>query len=164
MDIPNFKFALREDLLDSPNFIPVQGEPFSTGWDCSAAPADRKPIVIRPGTYFAIPLGIRMFAPEGWWMQLNPRSSSFVKKHIHSLYGVIDNHFENELKFCGTYLPDPRDLGKDLVINFGDRIGQLIPIQRQQMIVECISNEEYDKQAAERGGIRGIGGFGSTGG
>ncbi len=163
---PIFKFALREDLKDCPQFLPSQGEPKATGYDVRAAQADRKSIVIKPGKYFKIPLGFRMFAPDDWWLQLNPRSSTFAKKYIHALYGVVDSQFESEMVFCGQYLPDPSWISgsSDLVINFGDAVAQLIPVYRQTMYVQSVTNDEYNSLATDRGGVRGIGGFGSTGG
>lgn len=162
MTVPVFKFALRKDLLDRPDFLPAQGEPHATGWDVRAGQLDRKPLSIQPGCYFSIPLGFRIFAPPNWWIQLNPRSSTFAKKFVHALYGVIDEQYENEIVFAGQYMPNPKKIPKDLVINFGDKIGQIIPVFRQTMIVDSIGNEEYDKFVAARGGKRGTGGFGST--
>jgi dUTPase len=161
--LPTFKFALREDLADQKQFLPTQGEPLATGFDVRAAPIDRKSIVIRPGQYFKIPLGFRSFCPPGWWFKLEPRSSTFAKKHVHALCGVIDEGYENQLVFAGQYIPDVLEMGHDLTINFGDAIGQIIPYQRQIMNVEHISNEEFDRLCRVRGGVRGTGGFGSTG-
>ena len=63
--------------------------------------------------------------------------------------------------FAATRIVNPNDL-TDLVINWGDALGQLIPVKRQEMIVEGISNEEYDQLCKERGHSRGANGFGST--
>lgn len=160
---PVFKFALREDLKDHPEFLPVQADPESSGYDVRAAQEDRKDIVLRAGQYFKIPLGFRSFCPKGWYYLLHPRSSSFAKKQMHCLIGVIDETFENQTIFAGQYIPDVSSLGKDLVIKFGDPIGQIIPIKRQEMIVESITNEEFDEWCKARNGQRKTGGFGSTG-
>lgn len=161
MDVPTFKFALREDLVAEKRFLPTRGEPLSTGWDVRAAQEDRMPIVLRPGKYFKIPLGFRAYCPSGWWYELNPRSSSFVKKSIHSLIGIIDETYSLPLVWAGQYLPDVSSLGNDLVINFGDAIGQIIPIRRQEMSVKEINNQEYDALCKKRNAVR-TGGFGST--
>jgi len=162
MNWPVFHFALRYDISDQPQFLPRQGEPLATGWDVFAAPVDRNPIILRAGQYVKIPLGIRAFSPDSWWLQLNPRSSTFAKKSLHALYGVIDSSYEGELTFVAQYQPDVRSLGTDLVINFGDAVGQLIPVPRQQMSVVQITNTEFDDMCRERGAVRGAGGFGST--
>ena len=175
-EIPLYKFALREDLKEEKQFLPTRGEPRSTGWDVRAAFEDRKSLTLHPFQCAKIPLGIRGFCPEGWWYKLAPRSSTFAKKNLHCLYGVIDETYEGHLVLACQYIPEPRycELGVNeswidycdnskLEINFGDAIGQIIPVRRQEMITEEVSNEEYDKLCKSRGGERGAGGFGSTG-
>lgn len=166
MDSPIFKFALREDLQNHPELLPTRAEPKATGWDVRCA----EDLVIRPFEKVKIHLGLRGFCPDGWWYEIKPRSSTFTKKNLHALYGTIDETYEGELIFACQYIP-PMKLEYDgfewpsptLELKFGDAIGQLIPIKRQEMIVESISNEEYDNLCRERNSIRGAGGFGSTG-
>jgi dUTPase len=154
--IPVFKFALLEGLSDE--FLPTKAEPYATGWDVRAS----KNIIISPGEYFKIPLGFRAFPPEGWWFHLHPRSSSFTKKHMHNLMGIIDEHYSNEVLFAGQYVPDNLSIKADnLVIKAGEAIGQIVPIKRTKMKVELISNEEYNDLCKKRMAIR-QGGFGST--
>jgi dUTPase len=166
-EIPIFKFAIREDLQDwlettgvSPR--PHQATPLSTGWDVRACQKDRKELLIRAGRYVKIPLGFRMLPPPGWWAELRPRSSSFAKKNLHALYGVLDEDYEGECIFACHYLPDTSDMCNDLTIRFGDPIGQIIPVKRQLMIPQTISNQEYDQECLNRSATRGAGGFGST--
>lgn len=161
-EVPVFKFALREDLLDAGDlFLPAKGEPLATGWDVRAAQLDRKDIVLRAGQYFKIPLGFRAFCPNGWWYQLHPRSSSFAKKAIHNLIGIIDETYPLELVWAGQYLPDISSLGKDLIIKFGDPIAQIIPIRRESMTILPISNDEFELLCKDRNAVR-SGGIGST--
>jgi dUTP pyrophosphatase len=162
-ETPIFKFAICDYVgpldLTQKHFLPTKAHREDSGWDVRSS----KSISLRAGQYARIPLGFRMFAPAGWWLELRPRSSSFAKKQLHCLYGVIDNHYENELMFACQYIPDVSALGNDLVIEFGEAIGQIIPIRRQEMLVENISNEEFARLTDERKGSRGIGGFGSSG-
>lgn len=162
-DTPIYKFALRADIENLTQFLPKQGEPLATGFDVRAAPIDRKPLVLRPGQYFKIPLGFRAFCPAGWWFKLEPRSSTFAKKQVHALCGIIDEAYENEAVFAGQYIPDITKFAEDLTINFGDALGQIIPFKRQLMVVEHVSNAEFDQLCKARNGQRGTGGFGSTG-
>lgn len=135
--------------------------------------------MLAPFEHKAIRLGIRMFAPAGWWLELRPRSSSHAKKHLHCLYGVIDEGYENEILFSCQYIPPPlsttheycdgchRNIvginwDKKLKLDYGEKIGQVVPVRRQDMQVEVISLEEFDKLREERKGARGEGGFGST--
>ena len=161
---PTYHFALRQDLQEDNlrQFLPNQGEPQATGYDVRAAQHDREPIVVSSGEYVKIPLGFRGFCPEGWWYKLEPRSSTFAKKNLHALCGIIDETYENELVFAAQYLP--ADPTAKLTINFGDAIGQIIPVKRQLMTVQYVTNDEMNVLYKERGGQRGTGGFGSTGG
>jgi dUTPase len=160
-EIPVFKFALREDLVNEPQFLPTKGEPMATGWDVRAAQPDRKDLIIRPGQYVKIPMGFRCFCPEGWWYSFLPRSSSFAKKSLHCLTGTIDFSYEDQLLLAAQFLPDVCSLGKELNIKFGEALGQIIPYRLQNMEVNSISNEEFEKLCKERNGTR-KGGFGST--
>lgn len=165
--IPVFQFAIKEELLREepsaePNpFLPARATDRATGWDVKAAIKGLH-LIIRPGSYVKIPLGFRVFAPPGWWLELRPRSSSFAKKQLHCLYGVIDEDYEGDCVFACQYLPDISSLGSDLVIKFGEAIGQIVPVKRQEMVVEQVSNHVYDRKCKERNGSRGTGGFGST--
>lgn len=163
MTNPTYRFALRQDLQEENlrQFLPSQGESHATGYDVRAAQHDRQPLVISAGEYVKIPLGFRGFCPEGWWYKLEPRSSTFAKKYLHALCGIIDETFENELVFAAQYLP--HDIASTVTINFGDAIGQIIPVQRQVMNVDYVSNDEMNALYKLRGGKRGTGGFGSTG-
>ncbi len=160
--LPIFKFALRSDLIENEEFLPVKGDALATGWDVKAAITDKASITLRAGQHVKIPLGFRAFCPNGWWYELRPRSSSFGKKSLHALYGVVDETYEGELIFAAQYLPDVTSFSKDLTIKFGEPIGQIIPVKRQEMIVQKVSNEEYDSLCKNRAGSRGAGGFGST--
>ncbi|CAB4196582.1 Dut dUTPase [uncultured Caudovirales phage] len=164
-DLPIFKFAVREDLKDTGDlFIPTKGEPLATGWDVKAAMPDRKPLILVPFQHVKIPLGFRTFAPEGWWYELKPRSSTFAKKNLHALYGTIDETYSNELIFACQYIPNWNEISPmhpELTINFGDAVGQIIPVKRQEMTTKSISNDDFDKLCKDRNAVRN-GGFGST--
>jgi dUTPase len=75
---------------------------------------------------------------------------------------VIDNSYEGECILALRYSPDCRGMCQDLVIKFGDPLGQLIPYRLQEMCVQKISNNEYDEMCEKRGAQRKDGGFGST--
>lgn len=173
--LPEFKFAVREDLLDVVDeasnqnlFLPSKGEPDATGWDVRAAQADRKDIIIRPFEYCMIPLGFRAFCPKGWWYNLHPRSSSFVKKNMHCLIGTIDETYPKEVMLAFQFIPNNKIETKacmckngSLIIPFATPIAQIIPIERQEMLVTEISNEDIENLYQNRNSVR-KGGFGST--
>ena len=192
---PIFRFALTEkviqacaalktyerpELFSPEQFLPINIDGMASGWDVRAADDYN----MGPGSYAKISLGFRVFAPDGWWLKLLPRSSTFTKKFAHALsVGVVDQTYEGECFFSIQYLPEmnpvytereePEVIGYSypssyysnpkLYISFGERIAQIIPVRRQEMICESVSNEEYDRLCAERGGKRVSGGYGSSG-
>lgn len=170
-ELPKFLFSLREDLKDEKQFLPARAEPLASGWDVRAAMPDRKPLFIWPNEYVKIPLGVRAFCPPGWWYRLAPRSSSFTKKNLHALYGTIDETYPDELVFAAHFIPgrpvnqwmtrEPIDRSDILKIEFGEAIAQIIPVQRQEMIVEEVGNVELEEMYQARNAVRN-GGFGST--
>jgi len=161
-EIPEFKFCL-SDGLDS-SFLPQRANKKDSGWDVRSA--SKEGIVLVPGYYIKIPLGFKVFSPSGWWLHLLPRSSSFIKRYLHPLYGVIDEGYEGDCYFCCQYIPDDREIQTKhrKKIKFGERIGQLIPYERKEMICSSISKDEFDELCKGRNLSRGTGGFGSSGG
>jgi len=160
-EIPTFKFAIQDGLGEE--YLPTRAEPTATGWDVRAA----ERIELNPFDKAKISLGIRCFAPPGYSLELRPRSSTFAKKNLSALYGVIDNGYENYLLFACQWIPEMEKLNnrnypKVLLIEKGDRIGQLVPVKLQEMNVEKVSADEFDLLCKNRGGVRGTGGFGST--
>lgn len=102
--IPEYKFCLTKQALELPNsniFLPTKGESKASGWDVRST-VDLK---LKPYEKVLIHLGFKAFCPEGYWFELKPRSSSFAKKHLNSLYGTIDETYENEVMFCCEYAP-----------------------------------------------------------
>lgn len=163
--IPTYKFAVKDGL--SEEFLPTRSNDTDTGWDVRCAES----VTVKALERIAIPLGIRAFCPEGWWFELKPRSSSFGKKNLHALYGTIDESYEGELIFGCRYIPGQAfSIGtwnsyrsQTFKLEQGERIGQIIPVRRQDMNVESVSNQEFDQLCALRNANRGAGGFGSTG-
>jgi dUTPase len=169
-DRPDFKFALREDLKDQKQFLPTKATELASGYDVRAAFKNKKDLVVKCGEYVKIPLGIRAFSPEGWWLQLHPRSSTFAKKNIHSLIGIIDCDYSGEIHYCGQLVCDVNQISMNkLVIKYGEPIGQLLPMRLEPMVVSDLSNEEFDALVENRKTLSSrqvgdAGGFGSTSG
>jgi len=169
---------LHDDEKNIHGFMPERSEKLSTGYDVRNAGPD---ILMRPFQKALIPLGFRAFIPEGWYFELYPRSSTFHKKSIHSLYGVIDESYSNYWFFACQYIPKmdeefkiverdnsikfcPKyDFENYIKIEHGDRIAQIILRKRYDFCTKGISDEEFDKAVKNRGDKRGLGGFGSTG-
>ena len=99
-----------------------------------------------------LPLGIAMQIPEGYEVQVRPRSGLAAKNGVTVLNspGTIDSDYRGEIKVILINLGTA-----DFTINSGDRIAQMViaPVtQATFSITDSLSETE-----------RGAGGFGSTG-
>jgi len=128
--------------------IPVYKTSGSAGADiCSA-----EDTLIYPGQIVAVSTGFAVEIPEGFEMQIRPRSGLALNNGIGVLNspGTIDSDYRGEIKVIlhnfGTKVFD---------IDKGDRIAQAVVCAIPQVTfieVSSVSNTE-----------RGAGGFGSTG-
>ncbi len=130
--------------------LPSYATPYAAGLDVAAA--IEKEVVLNPGMYALIPTGFSMAIPQGYEIQVRPRSGLAVKHGITVLNspGTIDADYRGEVKICLiNHGQDP------FTIHRGDRIAQLIvaPVMRAEV---C---EVQILDATERG----AGGFGHTG-
>ena len=109
-------------------------------------------IDIDPGKTEIIPTGLSVAIPEGFEIQIRPRSGLAAKDNITVLNtpGTIDADYRGEIKVILINLSN-----KTFVIEKGFRIAQMVvcPIIQAQL-------EEVDELSET---IRGEGGFGSTG-
>ena len=107
---------------------------------------------LEPGKSEIIPTGISVAIPEGFEIQIRPRSGLAAKNKISVLNtpGTIDADYRGEIKVILINLSN-----KTFVIEKGFRIAQMVvcPIIKAQL-------EEVDELSET---IRGEGGFGSTG-
>jgi dUTPase len=156
----------------SDDFLPTRSEPKATGWDVRCAEKDG--VILKPFQKALINLGFKAFCPFGWWAELKPRSSAFGKKALHCLYGTIDERYSNKWLLAVQWIPPTTEKDfeykdsfykyvkdQELKIDFGERIGQIIPVYRQEMIVSKITTEEFERLCSQRDGNRD--GFGSSG-
>jgi len=91
-DKPKYKFLV---VNNDSSFLPRRAESKATGYDVKASidlstNKNLNYIDMIKDKMYKIPLGIKVFCPDGWWLELRPRSSTFVKKEFNCLYGVID--------------------------------------------------------------------------
>jgi dUTP pyrophosphatase len=110
------------------------------------------PVVIPHGGWAPIPTGLYFEIPDGYEIQVRPRSGLAVKHGITLLNspGTIDSDYRGEL--CVLLV----NHGKEAyTVNNGDRIAQLVVAE-----VTHASFIPADSLAETR---RGTGGFGSTG-
>jgi len=155
MDIPKIQFLWREDLDSS--FLPTKSEPQAAGWDVKAAEG----VWLKEYDTQLIDIGIRSILPEGWYLELRPRSSTFYKKHINCLYGIIDSSYRQSIKLACQYIP-PSAFSRSTYVERGERIAQLIPRRIESFEISAISSEAFDSYCENEENER-KGGFGSSG-
>lgn len=129
---------------------PVYSTEGAAGADIKAAPGFSA--VIRPGEYLAIPTGIYPEIPDGYEIQVRPRSGLALKHGITVLNapGTIDSDYRGEIRVILI------NHGKDpFTVTGGDRIAQLV-VSEAKKAVFSVSRSLSDTERGERG-------FGSTG-
>lgn len=122
----------------------------SSGMDVRAA-IDTE-IVVAPGGRDLIPTGFAVAIPEGYEIQVRPRSGLAVKRGLTlpNTPGTIDSDYRGEVKIAVI------NLGSEPVtIRRGDRIAQLVVAPVSRAHFRLVS--ELDQTE------RGSGGFGHTG-
>lgn len=130
--------------------IPEYKTPGAAGADlCAFLDA---PLTIPAGRSALVPTGLFFEIPQGYEVQVRPRSGLAAKSGVTVLNspGTIDSDYRGEIKVILINLGNA-----DFVINSGDRIAQMIvaPVtQAAFTISDSLSETE-----------RGTGGFGSTG-
>ncbi|MBQ8013567.1 MAG: dUTP diphosphatase [Treponema sp.] len=111
-----------------------------------------EPVLIKKGGRAVIPTGLFFAIPQGYEIQVRPRSGLAAKNGVTVLNtpGTIDSDYRGEVKVILINLGD-----EDFTVNNGDRIAQLVvsPVT----VGSFLQVGELDETE------RGSGGFGSTG-
>ena len=128
--------------------LPAYATAHAAGMDVVAA----EDVTLAPGGRAAIATGFAIAIPEGYEVQVRPRSGLALKHGITCLNtpGTIDADYRGEVKVILANLSS-----EPFAVKRGERIAQLVPaaVQRARF-VEVETLEET---------ARGEGGFGSTG-
>ncbi len=119
---------------------------------CDVSSCLDAPLVVAAGQRCAVPTGLAFEIPEGYEIQVRPRSGLALRQGLTVLNapGTIDADYRGELKVILV------NLGTEPVtINSGDRIAQLVlaTVPKMQLTVVEILGDS----------VRGANGFGSTG-
>jgi dUTP pyrophosphatase len=128
--------------------LPAYATAGAAGMDVVAA----EDHVLEPGGRHAVATGFAIAIPEGYEVQVRPRSGLALKHGITCLNtpGTIDSDYRGEVKVILA------NLGSEpFAVVRGERIAQLVaaPVQRAA----------FEEVAALDDTVRGGGGFGSTG-
>ena len=111
-----------------------------------------KPLTILPGQRALLPTGLKLAIPEGYEVQIRPRSGLAIKHGITMLNspGTIDADFRGELHLIAI------NHGQEaFTVQHGDRMAQMVVQKVHQ--VQLIQVQELDETT------RGEQGFGSRG-
>ncbi|NOX17294.1 MAG: dUTP diphosphatase [Chlorobi bacterium] len=122
----------------------------SAGMDVRAAIENET--VLESGKVALIPTNLKVEIPEGFEIQIRPRSGLAAKHGIGLLNspGTIDSDYRGEIKIIMFNFG-----AEDFVIRRGDRIAQ--------MIISKVYRMEFDETKELAESKRGSGGFGHTG-
>ncbi|PIE60720.1 MAG: dUTP diphosphatase [Desulfobulbus propionicus] len=122
----------------------------AAGMDLAAAIS--APVIIEPGKRALLPCGFAVAIPDGYEIQIRPRSGLAIKHGITLINspGTIDADYRGEVKVGLINLGD-----QAFTVQRGDRIAQMIlaPVAQAELTVVDVLD------ATRRGG----GGFGHTG-
>ncbi len=110
------------------------------------------PVVIKKGERRLIPTGLFFEIPEGYEVQLRPRSGLALKNGITVLNtpGTIDSDYRGEIMALLQNFGE-----SDFTVNNGDRIAQIVVSPVTRGIFTCVETLSETE--------RGSGGYGSTG-
>tara|TARA_Y100000034_G_C6615465_1_gene268143 strand:- start:28 stop:495 length:468 start_codon:yes stop_codon:yes gene_type:complete len=137
-------------------YLPAYHSTHAAGFDFHAMVEDKDKVeVVLPMSKCIINTGLAPVIPEGYEIQIRPRSGIAFKHGITIINapGTVDADFKNEIKIVLF------NLGKDIFKIFnGDRIAQGVLSPVQQCRIEDIKDFSEEDLKDNRGG-----GFGSTG-
>ena len=128
--------------------VPTYATTHAAGMDIVSA----ETLTLAPGARHLVATGFAIAIPEGFEVQVRPRSGLALKHGITCLNspGTIDADYRGEMKIILANLGQ-----EDFEIVRGERIAQLVPAAVQHAVFAEV--DELDDTA------RGAGGFGSTG-
>jgi dUTP pyrophosphatase len=132
--------------------LPAYETSGSAGMDVRAAVPEAEPMVLAPGARAMVPTGLSVAIPEGYEIQVRPRSGLAAKHGLTCLNtpGTIDSDYRGEIKVILI------NLGSEaFTIKRGERIAQLVLAPVTQLGWQQVSELGETE--------RGAGGFGSTG-
>jgi dUTP pyrophosphatase len=128
--------------------LPAYATAGAAGMDVVAA----EDVRLAPGARHAVATGFAVAIPEGYEIQVRPRSGLALKHGVTCLNtpGTVDSDYRGEVKVILANLGS-----ESFDVKRGDRIAQLVPaIVTRATLTETTSLDET---------ARGTGGFGSTG-
>ena len=141
-----------EEGADPSVALPAYETAGAAGADLRANLPGKAAMTLEPGARALVPTGLRMEIPEGYEVQVRPRSGLALKHGVTLLNapGTIDSDYRGPV---GVILMNAGEV--PFVVAHGDRIAQ--------MVVSAVVQAGFEPVAALGDTGRGSGGFGSTG-
>lgn len=132
--------------------LPAYETDGAAGMDVRAAYPENEPFELKPGERTMVPTGLSVAIPQGFEIQMRPRSGLAAKHGLTCLNspGTIDSDYRGELKVILI-----NHGSETFTISRGERIGQMVLAPVTRIVWQEVDN--LDETA------RGVGGFGSTG-
>jgi dUTP pyrophosphatase len=130
--------------------IPVYASDLAAGADVKAYISN--PIILEPQATVLIPTGLRLAIPEGYEIQVRPRSGLALKHGITVLNspGTIDSDYRGEIGV--------------ILINHGKQAFEILPGMRvAQIVLAPVRRARFLASEFLMATSRGEGGFGHTG-
>ncbi|KUF12589.1 dUTP diphosphatase [Pseudoponticoccus marisrubri] len=132
--------------------LPAYASAGAAGADLRANLPDRGRVELAPGARALVPTGLRLAIPEGYEVQVRPRSGLALRHGLTlaNAPGTIDSDYRGPL---GVILLNAGT--EPVTLHHGDRIAQ--------MVVAPVIRAAFTIAETLPGTPRGAGGFGSTG-
>ncbi len=147
---------IKVDICPLPHFagldLPAYETAGAAGMDVRAAVPDDHPVTLYPGEREMIPTGLSVAIPEGYEIQVRPRSGLAAKHGLTCLNtpGTIDADYRGEIKVILI-----NHGAEAFTVKRGERIAQLV--------LAPVTRAEWNPVILLSDTSRGKGGFGSTG-
>lgn len=155
-DVPTPTRATEQSACFDVTYFPVPGS--LKGFDSNNKPIDRPyghnmSAILGPGDRLLIPTGLHLDIPVGYSVRVYSRSGNALKKGIFPIncVGIIDSDYVDELF---VIMHNSTDV--NVVINRGDRVGQIEMVRNLDSKIEVLSMVPTIKSDRK-------GGLGSTG-
>jgi dUTP pyrophosphatase len=132
--------------------LPTYAHEGDAGMDIRAA----IDVVIEPNTTVVVPTGLKVAIPEGYELQIRPRSGLSLKTSLRlpNAPGTVDSGYRDELGIIVHNI----SLTESFEIKKGDRIAQLVLNKYEQINVVQVEKDGLNNIGTNRHG-----GFGSSG-
>ena len=141
---------LKVKKLNEAAVLPQYAHEGDSGFDLVAV----KEVVIEAGETKKVPIGLAFDIPQGYELQIRPRSGITSKTELRVQLGTVDSGYKGEISAIVDNIANSM-IGSSATVRIGDRIAQGVIAP----VIRATIQESDDVGSSERG----TNGFGSTG-